>query len=306
MAGSAFVAAWRSGGVPIADRLSSYAYYSAWENGTIGLNDPTDPSGVSVELLKAYYRLYRYWRVIWNPVPDLNDFWGSVIYPGVLLARADITPGKVSALPLDAGIDPALHDAIDQICWWSGMGWLKYVIPYWAAIDGNVLLKLVDDLPNAKVYIRPVRACLVTAIDLSPSHDVLFARTEEKITPATGEPYIYAEEVSKDWYRTFKDDKLYDFSGDLRLGAEYRNDWGFVPACWVPFQPSGTSHAAPAIGPALPELLAINSLLSQLDDMVGRGAKPIPVFATDGDVTALGANGKQAATSRLDPEDGGR
>jgi len=295
-------------GTSAADRLSWYAYLDAWEAGEVF----TPPRGTRVqqrsailgETLKAQYRLYRQTRLVWNPVPDLTDFWGSALYPGVLLRRDQLKRGSVSAIPLADDLDEALHRAIDQVWWWSGMPWLKYYIPYLAARHGGMLLKVVDDVPGRKVYFRPVQAALVADLELSPAGDVLGYATEETITPATGEPYVYREEVSKAGYRTFRDGKLYDFSGDANLGAARPNLWGFVPACWVPHQPADSVWGQPAIGATLPELLEINSLQSMQDDGVARGTKPIWWFATDS-VTPLAAD-KRGATSDLDPSDGDR
>jgi hypothetical protein len=288
-------------------RLDRYAYLAAWEQGTVfatGTGTALAPQAWA-ETLKSQLRLYRHTRLVWNPVPDLTDFWGSVVYPGVLPRDGQ---GKESAIPFPDDTDPALVAVAAQVWWWSGMQHLKYVIPHWAAVAGNVLVEVVDALPEQKVYLRPVWAGLVPAIELNSAGDVLFVAKEYPVQPPGegAQPYTYRLEVSREEYRTFKDGKPFDYNPELGRGPVWRNEWGFVPAAWVPHQPTGGTHAAPAVGSWLQELLEINSLQCLLDDAVSKGTQPIITFHTDGNVTTLGSTDKRAATADLDPTDADR
>ena len=296
--------------LPTAERRDRYAYLWAWETGTVFTgSDPRRPAVLLwAETLKSTLHLYRHTRLVWNPVPDLTDFWGSVVYPGVLTRTG--LPGRndtPSAIPFEVDTPPALIKAATQIWWWSNMPALKYVIPHWAAVAGNMLLQLVDDVPGRKIVLQPWTAEYVPEIALNAAGDVI-AYTLEYEVAADGErpAYTYRLEVDRAESRTFRDGTPTDFSGDQALGARWPNPWGFVPACWVPHQPTGTPYGAPAVGAALGELLEINSLQAMLDDAVARATKPIPWFATDSAVSQLFPNTKQGPTAELDDPEAGR
>src|SRR5690349_12327292 len=183
-------------GTPAADRQGWYDYLWAWETGTIFTTDPATPTSVPIwaDRLKAQYRLYRQTRLVWNPFPDLTDFWGSIVYPGVLTRDGRPAPdGTPSAFPLDDATPDALVKAASQIWWWSGMAHHKYTIPYWAAVAGNVLLELRDDVPGRKVTIQPRWAGLVRDVDLNPAGDVLAYALEYPVTDSTGRSYVYRQ-----------------------------------------------------------------------------------------------------------------
>lgn len=280
-------------------RANQYAYLWAWESGALFTN--VDSVGLAVAsyaaALRAQLRLYRHTRLVWNMVPVVTDFWGSVMYPGELSRDGKEFPdGQPSALPLPEDTRPDLMAACAQVWSWTGMQAQKYVIPYWAAVAGNVLIEVVADPLREKVYFKLHWPSVVRSITLNSAGDVKHYRIEYNVREVVGVDaqgreqfveYTYGQEVDKESIKTYRDNRLYDYTNGA-LGAEYPNPWGFVPACWVPHRSVGSEFAAPAVAaPGLNELLAINSVESMVDDAMQRGTRPIPVFFTNKSVRPL-------------------
>jgi hypothetical protein len=295
------------------DRQRRYAYLDAWETGEV-LAPAANPALLTMGIvLRQDLRLYEFTRLLYNPFPQLTDFWGSAIYPGLLTRDGQPLPdGTPSAIPFAADTAKALITAASQIWWWSGMGTLKYLIGHWAARDGNMLLEIVDDGPAAAVYLQPRPASEVRELVLDSSGDVDFYSiqypVDDPLPNGQTRTYIYRRDVGKDWIATFRGASAeqvapYAYAGNP--GARWRNPYGFVPAAWIPHQSAGAGKpAVPAIRAGLAPLLELNSMQSAIDDGVYRATKPLAVFITEDDVSTILPNAKQGSQGRALAEGG--
>jgi hypothetical protein len=205
------------------DRQRRYAYLQSWETSEV-FAPSANPALLNFgAVLKADLRLYRDTRLVYNPFPELTDFWGNAIYPGVL--------------------------------------------------------------PGRKVYLRARTPDQVRAFVIDSAGDLDFYSLEYPVTESllggASRTYRYRMDVSKQEFATFRDGAPFDYSADGKVGARWRNPYGFVPACWVPHMTGTGGIGVPAIRAGLGELIELNSLQSAIDDKVYRATKPIDVFITN-------------------------
>jgi hypothetical protein len=312
---SAFGAAWGNplGQKPLSDfkaRQHWAEFCMSWYDGSV-----MDPALPYLGQLKSALRLYRWTRLTWNVVPDLCDFWAGIMYPGEIGDG-----GPESAMPLlppkgDGPVDPALLAAILQVWDWSDMGTLKSDFPRMAAITGSAFMQGVDIPAKGKVYAELVRMSYLKELELDLVGNVVrYVLEYRQVDPKSGKEHTVRKEVTREAFRTYRDDKPFDFSDeglptDQRQGSEWENPYGFVPAVFWPFRRAvggigGGPWGAPALGAHLGELARINSLESHMDDQVHKAINPIALIWADGDLSIL--TSKERKRGRTDSRTGAR
>jgi len=308
---AAFQAAFTNplGTKPLSDfaaRQQFAEFYMAWYDGSV-----MDPALPYLGQLKSALRLYRWTRITWNPFPDLCDFWAGIMYPGEI-GEGD----EESAIPLlpakGAGpLDDALLRAILQVWAWSDMGSLKSDFPRHAAINGSAFIQCVDLPERGKVFAELVRMSYLRELELDIVGNVRrYVLEYKQIDPKSQKEYVVRKEVTKEAFRTYRDDKPYDYTAadrppKLQQGSEWENPYGFVPAVFWPFRRSvgGSPWGGPAIGAHLGELARINSLESHLDDQLHKAINPINLIWAKGNLAAL--TSKEKKRGRTNDRTGG-
>lgn len=267
-------------------------YLFAWYEGTLLM----EGSPFREAVIKQY-QLYHLTRLTWNPASDVVDFWAGITYPG------NITSGKDSAIPLEGPenekIDDNLKATAYQVLDWGAWNIMKALAERYNAIVGNLLIVVHDDVESGNVYPKIVPPWHVKdvvtnhagrvqsyieeyKIDLD-SHPATRVLPEEERRKKEG---LFRLEVDKQFYRTYLDGKLFDFSledeNGQRMGAVWPNPYGFVPAVYRYFQRTMGMRGMHALGSSLGELAAINSIESHLDDQVHKSVDPTVIFWADG------------------------
>lgn len=262
------------------DLISQVGYRWSWYVGTTFW--PGSP--YLKDLIKSFL-LYDETRMVWNPVPEIVDFWAGIVYPG------ELTDDAESAIPLDEKTKPPLRKAIAQIWEWGNWATNKSVVERYVAGIGYDLIIAHDDVEDGEVYPEIIWPSHVKSITLSKRDNVQGYTLEYPITEldeaGNAQVFIYREVVDKRMYRTYRgttsaDMRPYDISPNKDRGAEWPNPYGFVPAVWRRFRSTGGAFSPSCLGSAYGELAGINSLESHVDDQVHKSIDPTTVFWSGG------------------------
>lgn len=233
---------------------------------------------------KARYGLYRHIRGLYNPTQRIVDFYGGIIYPGVLTADGLPDGDYPSAIPLNEDIPDALRLALVQLWQWSNWGSYKNLMGRWGALLGNVFVEIVDDVERGKVYLEVVWPGLLQDLEVDGRGNVKAYAIEYKALDDNGQTFTYRREVNQEAISVYHDDRLVE---------QEENPYGFTPAIWCPHFVSGGLRGQGAVR-HLAKFDAINDQLSILADKV-RKMNSAPIVAWGG-----GTLGNVSNASRRD------
>lgn len=202
-------------------------------------------------------------------------------------ARAvDVDCGLIPAgwrFPEDS--PPAWIEARDTV--WNWSKWLTRGILYvhYGAALGLSGLRVADLRDEGRIIIDPISPLKFMLIyegtySLSPSMALFL----ERRVGEQGEEYEYAEVVTADLIRTFKDGQEFGFGG---REASYPNALKFVPYVEVKHIENGQLLGAPTFDQAMDMLDQVNELESYLADIIKKHAEPqwVASGAQKGDLT---------------------
>lgn len=252
---------------------------------------------------RGQYRLYRQIRLLYNPTHRLCNFYSTVIYPGLLTADVSALPeGTRLAVPLAEDTTPETRAALDQLWAWSRWQINNSTLCRYGAVAGNVLVEVVDDIDEGRVYLNIVWPSLVTYLDLDPTGSILSYVLQYPARDDSGNYYEYRKEVDREKISFFKNGLAFDYGE----GTAYANPYGFVPAVWIKHKDLGGNAGAPAIHGSIGKIDELNSLASHVHDQIHKVIGAPIVLWTDGKPGRLfGDSGQQkrAPTTPYDTTD---
>lgn len=293
------VSAWRAYADPAEtikrkkeERAAMYAllwhYYS---------NEMFDKLSQDEQLYRSNYKLYRFIRLIYNPVRRLVEFYVSSIYPGALSEDGSMLPDGIPlAIPLAKDTPDNIKVAIAQFWQWSNWQALKSVQVRYGATLGNVLIEAVDDVERGNVSVNIPWPGHVTSIKLDAAGNVKGYQLEYQTEDEEGKLYDFRKEVDGEGFRYYRNDELY---------SESPNVYGFVPAVWIRHISNGTDYGDPAIAGSIGKIDELNGLVSHVHDQIHKAIGSPAVMWSDGPINNLFSQQKQGKTTDyVDPPKG--
>lgn len=271
------------------DRRQAYLYRWAWYENSIFdvLNRSTWAQ------YKADYRLYRHTRAIYNPARRLGDFYGAILWPGILSADGDPPPGGQLGIPLPEDTPAELRQALGQIWQWSNLQKIKSLIGRYGSILGDVGIEIIDDPDSRKITIAPIWPGHIVDLELDREGNAQAYTLEyQALDREKDQSYTYRKTVTKDWIATWRDDAPYSYDG---LPPEYANPYGFCPFVWIKHTDTGGDHGLPAMR----NLLAweeLNGLASHDLDHAHKILKA-PVILSGSGIAGTDLTGTKAGSS---------
>lgn len=206
-------------------------------------------------------QLYKHTRLIFNPVPQIVDFYVDNIWQPV--KNEDF---ESLVTPVSDKTDERLIEAIAQLDQWSGFQSEAQKMKRYGAATGNVLIEGIDDPAREKITHKTIWAGYVKEIELNDSGDVLSYKIEyDVLDKATNKTFKYRKEVTKEKFSYFRDDA--PFVPDGRTGAVEPNPYGFCFAVWIRHTDDGGVYGLPACH-NLDKVDETNSLASHLHDNI--------------------------------------
>ncbi|HEU0165849.1 MAG TPA: hypothetical protein VFQ54_12460 [Thermomicrobiales bacterium] len=256
---------WRAGPQPSEFEILQQVYWERWQiyKGTI-----------FADMLRntAYLkdrRIYKGTGLLWNHTSRVVDFWGAMMYQGVLSTK----PGQ-GAIPLAIGPEMtddqtnALLAVIDAI--YKRWNWQQQMIyrPKMTAALGDCLTELIDDLDKRFVFPRIVWSGFVKTVVLDDSgfltsYELEYPVTEADDNGAVLDSYTYGKRVTKETFSYFKNGEPFDY---YDVGAVVENPYGFVPAIWDRHNALYGVRGDAAIDKSRQQLFSLNSLFSHSRD----------------------------------------
>jgi hypothetical protein len=209
--------------------------------------------------------LYRYTRLIYNPVAEIIDFYGAHVYPGVLTADARKLPNGVrSAIPFAEDTDPEVLTALAQYWDWSNWQTLMRVENRFGALCGEVLVESDDDLETETVRSNVYWPGQIYDLDLDRQGNVrMYEIRYDALDIQTRQTWTFRKRVDGNTIRTYRG------GAPARLNdnpPEYDNPYGFVPAVFIKHMDLGGTHGVPAVRNRIGLIDELNSLASHAHD----------------------------------------
>src|SRR6478752_5206291 len=163
------------------------------------------------EYRKAY-GLYRQIRQVWDHVHGLVEFYATHVWSGSLAEDGLKLPdGVPNAIPLAEDTKPELAAALGQLwTWWNFQEVMTMLVRYVAAL-GEMLVEVKDDPDRGKVMIDLIWPGYIKNIALDEAGNVQSYCIEYQVfDEVKNDVYIYKREVDKEYFRTYKDNVLFD------------------------------------------------------------------------------------------------
>ena len=182
---------------------------------------------------------------------------------------AGIIPGEWS-ISIDEPKRELWEKARDTVFDWSSWDTDGVLYVHYGAQTGISGLRVSNLVDEKKVIIQSVDPTLYMLIENSAyTNSVDMALWIEKKQDANGEDYEYAEVITSDLIRTYKDGVPYGFDG---REPEYKNDLDFVPYVEVRHLETGKKYGECTFQKSIPILNEVNQMASYLADIISKNA----------------------------------
>lgn len=274
------------------DRALSYAQSWAYYGGKMF----SRRDGVDWTYYLSVRQLYKHTRLIYNPVPQVVDF-----YVDNLWQAAHDEEVESLVTPVAEGTDEALKAAIAQIDQWSVFASEAAKIKRYGVATGNVLIEGIDDLQREKVLHKVIWPAYVADLVLNDTGDVLSYALEYPVTdPQTERPYKYRKEVTRETFKYFRDGV--PFTPEGKSAAIEENPYGFCFAVWIKHRDTGADLGECAFRD-WDKVDEANSFGSHLHDNVHKLIESPVVVSTKGEIVPIVGASTNSQTGEIIPQD---
>ena len=270
-------------------------------------NTAYDSVHLWVEGYKTKKALYKHIRNIYNPSHRIGEFWKSKLLGGMLDPLAGDGSQTPSALPILGATDP-LRKAIAKV--WLDSNWQikKNVFGLWTPVLGDGILKVVDDPLRKKVYMKPVHPSHLREVELDEFGNVkgyalefLTDDPEGKQSQVTFREECWRDNTDTIYYATYRNNALYRW--DETLGAEWNENYGFVPMVVLQHNDVGLDFGWSVLYPNLSKFREVDDLAANLHDQIRKMVNSPWLFAGVQNPNTVKKTSGQAATDEK-PEPG--
>lgn len=225
---------------------------------------------------RATYALYKYIRAIEAPTSELVTFWQTHLYGGALDPDAGDGSATASAIPILTDT-PALRPALGQVWRWSNWGTKKDTLALMGSRDGDVGIRIIDDVRRQRTYLKLLDPARIVDLDLDPLGNVRgYTYEETRAHPTSGKSVTYREIVTRDkekvLYQTQLDDQVFAWPGNEDAAGNPRAAWaeayGFVPMVWINHIDTDTEYGLSELHAGLALFRELDDTGSALDDQI--------------------------------------
>lgn len=215
------------------------------------------------------YSLYKYTRLIYNPVFQIVMFYVDHIYDGALsIDGQDLPSGIPSAIPFTSNTPPEVQRAASQLFTWSNWSSMKHEIPLYTAMCGESLVEVDDDLDSQKLKHNLLWPGQIDDLVLDRQGNVkAYALKYEILDPSAPRNHprtvVFHKIVTAEKIEFRMNNLPFKYKG---IGPEVDNPYGFAPAVYYKHGGVGGLHGIPAVNQGLTLIDEINSLMSHVHD----------------------------------------
>jgi hypothetical protein len=253
--------------------------------------------GVDWTYYLSQRELYKHTRLIYNPVPQIVDFYVDNIWQ-----PAQNEEFESLVTPVSDKTDKTIIEAVAQLDQWGNFLAESQKIKRYAAATGNVLVEGIDDLDRQKILHKTVWPGYVTDLELNATGDVLSYTLEYDVYDRVSKrTYRYKKIVTKDTFAYFRDDK--PFTPEGKQAEVEPNPYGFCFAVWLRHTDDGGDYGLAACK-NFDKVDEANSLGSHLHDNIHKEVESPVLISVDGEVLPItGATGTSASGGAIVPQD---
>lgn len=215
--------------------------------------------------------IYQNTSLVWKHSKGVVNFYAAHTYQGGLSTDGKrLADGTLGAIPIMPEVDDDEQEAnlrrgigeLNKKWNWSQK---KSQAPKMAAILGDVLEEIIDDVPSRSVYPQLIWPGYVTHLELDARDNVQAYTLEYDISEerenGSVQQYRFRKEVTPDEFRYYRDDAPWS-DPDGHGGAVQPNPYGFVPAIWSRHESGWDERGIAATDSTRQALHLINSFLS--------------------------------------------
>ncbi len=216
---------------------------------------------------------------VYNAARKQLDWLAPRLYKGIKplylpLSRAvDVDAGIIPGgweLPPDEPNAETWQSAMDTVFDWSNWDTDGVLYVHYGALYGVSGLRISDMRNEGMVIVQPVDPMLYMLIDKNMyTPDVQMALWVERRTDGMGEDYEYAEVITPELIRTYKDGQPESFD---EREPEYKNELGFVPYVEVRHIETGKPLGECTFQKSIDLLNEVNEIASYLADIIKKNA----------------------------------
>lgn len=252
--------------------------------------------GVDWTYYLSVRQLYKHTRLIYNPVPQVVDF-----YVDNLWQPAHDEEFESLVTPVADQTDETLKAAIAQIDQWTVFASEAAKIKRYGVATGNVLIEGIDDLEREKILHKVIWPAYVVDLTLNDTGDVLAYALEYPATdPVNKRPYTYRKEVTRESFKYFRDGA--PFTPEGKTAAVEENPYGFCFAVWIKHRDLGADMGQGAFKD-WDKVDEANSFGSHLHDNVHKLIESPVVVSTKGEITPIVGASTNSQTGEIIPQD---
>lgn len=239
------------------DREEYKEYKSRWE------------SRKSILLKRRAYATGDIYNKRWRN-PELQGEIKSLYLPlsKAVDVDAGIIPGINDPWELQEDVPDAISEAMQTVFKWSNWSTDGVLYVHYGAQMGPTGLKVVDLQEEKRVMINPadpLKFMLVETNDYNPNPKMSF------YVETRGDGWEYAEVITPELIRTFKDGELTSFG---EREPEYENAQEFIPYIETVHKRTGSVLGESTFDSVLPMLDAVNEIATALSTVIEKNVAP--------------------------------
>lgn len=243
-------------------------------------------------------KLYKYTRLIYNPVTSIVDFYVDNIWKEM---SQELNDALVT--PLMDNTEENVVNAVAQLDQWSNWQSEKQKVKRYVAATGNCLLELIDDLEREKILQKTIWPGYVKEFELNDTGDLMSYVIEYPVWDSEQkQSYRYKKVVNKETFSYFRDDAPFTPPG--RLSPVEENPYKFCPAVWFKHIDDGSDYGLAAVT-NLEKVNETNSLASHLHDNIHKEIEAAKIIGVEDPKTIQvltgGSTNKDGSINETDP-----
>lgn len=254
--------------------------------------------------LKHQYSLGKYIRNLGNPAYRLGLFYQTHLWGGAL----DVGAGPEGACPIKTD-NEALRPAIAAL--WKASQWAthKDIVALRGAIEGDTLLRVVDDPIREKVYLERVVPALVDSLTVDAFGNIKgYTLIETRPDPSgRSRTVVYKEVVSRDGdlvvYETFLNGQPHGWG---EQPATWQEPYGFVPMVLIQHLNVGLEFGMSALHSGRSKIMEVDDLMTMISDQIRKTVNPVYLMKgmKRGTLTTTGASATTTGATDTRPHPG--
>lgn len=193
---------------------------------------------------KAANKLPTAIRPIYNPTRRAVNFYRGQVY------------GR-EWIPWATEVDEEFRLAAEMALRWGGWDGDRFVYVGTGSTYGDAFAEIIFDPERGKAYPNLIHPLYVTVDEWTDGGDVAAYTLRYAAIDNAGKSARYMKQVTKEVYRTFRDEKPYGWGDNP---PEWPNPYGFAPGHLVQHRDTGTGHGANVIDGIHPKIDEVNAL----------------------------------------------